>query len=117
MATGLPVATYRPIPGHGMRSAATLAQAGVSTWIRQPRALGPTLARLMDGDLGERQRSAAAPMLRADPAEVVARLARPSRNNHVRHDGYVRSWGSPRDWRSIHVDHPRVAIAEEGRQS
>jgi UDP-N-acetylglucosamine:LPS N-acetylglucosamine transferase len=79
MATGLPVATYRPIPGHGQVSAATLAKAGVSTWIRSRHSLGPTLVRLLDGDLGAAQRSAAAPMFRADPADVVARLASPQR--------------------------------------
>jgi UDP-N-acetylglucosamine:LPS N-acetylglucosamine transferase len=116
MASGLPVATYRPIPGHGMRSAASLAQAGVSSWIRQPSALGATLLRLMDGDLGQRQRLAAAPMLSADPAEVVARLARPTGVNHVAHPGgHPRSWGYRRDWRSAHVDNPKIAVGEEGQ--
>jgi UDP-N-acetylglucosamine:LPS N-acetylglucosamine transferase len=77
MASGLPVATYRPIPGHGMRAAATLHRAGLSIWIRHPGALAPALKDLMAGELGERQRVAAGPMLRADPAELVARLARP----------------------------------------
>jgi UDP-N-acetylglucosamine:LPS N-acetylglucosamine transferase len=90
MATGLPVATYRPIPGHGHISAATLEQAGVSTWIRRPSALRPTLLRLLDGDLGGAQRSAAAPMLQADPAEVVDRLARPRRPDRARE----RAWSA-----------------------
>jgi processive 1,2-diacylglycerol beta-glucosyltransferase len=91
MATGLPVATYRPIPGHGYISAATLEQAGVSTWIRRPSALRPTLLRLLEGDLGGAQRQAAAPMLRADPAEVVARLANPKAFGRLR----------DRDWSMI----------------
>jgi UDP-N-acetylglucosamine:LPS N-acetylglucosamine transferase len=79
MATGLPVATYRPIPGHGQVSAAALERARVSTWIRTRAALGPTLERLLDGDLGAAQRSAAATMFRVDPADLVARLAGPDR--------------------------------------
>jgi UDP-N-acetylglucosamine:LPS N-acetylglucosamine transferase len=78
MACGLPIATYRPIPGHGIRAAASMEQAGLSTWIRSPAALRPMLNRLVAGDLAQRQRMAAAPMLRADPAEIVARLARPT---------------------------------------
>jgi UDP-N-acetylglucosamine:LPS N-acetylglucosamine transferase len=106
MATGLPVATYRPIPGHGTRAAATLAQAGVSQWIRRYSDLAPALTRLMAGDLGERQRLAAAPMLRADPADVVARLASPA-------PSVPRSWRYARDWRSIDVDSSKIGAAEE----
>ncbi|HEY7224772.1 MAG TPA: UDP-N-acetylglucosamine--LPS N-acetylglucosamine transferase [Micromonosporaceae bacterium] len=109
MATGLPIATYRPIPGHGTRSAATLEQAGVSRWIRHPGALRPTLVRLMDGDLGDRQRTAAAPMLGADPAEVVAQLARPTVNgSHL----VPRSWASRREWRSMDVESPTIVAGE-----
>jgi UDP-N-acetylglucosamine:LPS N-acetylglucosamine transferase len=103
MATGLPVATYRPIPGHGARAAASMAQAKVSTWIRSRAELGPTLLRLMDGDLGEQQRVAAAPMLGADPAALVASLATPPRR-----------WSHARDWRSIDVDRSRIGVGEGG---
>jgi UDP-N-acetylglucosamine:LPS N-acetylglucosamine transferase len=109
MASGLPIATYRPIPGHGVRSAATLDQAGVSTWVRHPNELRPTLVRLLDGDLGERQRSAAAPMLRADPAEIVARLAGP----HAVPRTAPRSWRFRRDWRSANAQKAKIA---EGRR-
>jgi len=109
MATGLPVATYRPIPGHGTRAAATLAQAGVSVWIRSPAALRPALQSLMTGDLGARQRAAAAPMLQADPAELVARIARP---------WFPRSPGRPRSyWRAADTPNlptPTVALRESG---
>jgi len=108
MASGLPIATYRPIPGHGTRSAATLDQAAVSTWVRHPNDLRPTLVRLLDGDLGERQRSAAAPMLRADPADIVARLARPQSAPPAP----PRAWRW-RDWRSTNVDKQKIA---EGRR-
>jgi UDP-N-acetylglucosamine:LPS N-acetylglucosamine transferase len=111
MATGLPVATYRPIPGHGMVSAATLEKAGVSTWIRSRRDLGPTLLRLLDGDLGVAERSAAAGMLRADPADIVAQLATPSRA--------PREASSPRrlGWRTVneHGSKSVVGADETGR--
>jgi hypothetical protein len=64
-----------------MVSAATLERAGVSTWIRSRRDLGSTLVQLLDGDRGRAQRAAAAPMLRADPAALVAHLASPSRES------------------------------------
>src|SRR5690606_22231601 len=94
MATGLPVATYRPIPGHGHVSAVTLERAGASTWIRTRHALGPTLSRLLDGELGAAQRSAAAPMLRADPADLVARLATPQRLSEAGAPARTRDWSS-----------------------
>jgi processive 1,2-diacylglycerol beta-glucosyltransferase len=75
MACGLPVATYRPIPGHGRLSAAALAQAGVSTWVRDAEDLAPVLTELMHGERGERQRSAARVMFRDDAAHHVAEMA------------------------------------------
>jgi processive 1,2-diacylglycerol beta-glucosyltransferase len=107
MATGLPVATYRPIPGHGHISAATLEQAGVSTWIRRPSALRPTLLRLLDGDLGSAQRLAAAPMLQADPADLVARIARPPGSDRRRE----------RAWPAIDAYRSGRAVAGEHRPS
>lgn len=107
MATGLPVATYRPIPGHGHVSAATLQKAGVSTWVRSRSALGPTLVRLLDGDLGRAQREAAESMLRADPAELVANLAGPLPR---------RPRDRPRAWRSVNAyESKNVVGAAEGR--
>lgn len=108
MATGLPVATYRPIPGHGQVSAATLERAGVSTWIRSRAALGPTLERLLHGDLGPAQRRAAAPMLRADPTDVVAGLAALRRGDRWRE--------RPREWRAINIDRSKNVVgAADGR--
>jgi UDP-N-acetylglucosamine:LPS N-acetylglucosamine transferase len=108
MATGLPVATYRPIPGHGMRSAATLARAGVSAWVRSPAHLRPTLVRLLGGDLGDQQRRAVEPMLRADPAELVTRLARPPARDRPARSG--RPGRPPREW--TRIDRAKVAVAE-----
>ena len=104
MASGLPVATYRPIPGHGMRAAATLAHAGISTWIRHPGELAPTLRELLGGTLREQQRRAAEPMLRADPAALVARLARPQSHPP----------GRRREWRTRDTaDRPRPLLVVE----
>jgi processive 1,2-diacylglycerol beta-glucosyltransferase len=74
MASGLPVATYRPIPGHGELSAAALSDAGVSMWIRGPDALGRGLTQLMESDR-DRQATAAQVMFRRDAAMSVARIA------------------------------------------
>jgi len=76
MASGVPVATYRPIPGHGRANAATMSRAGVATWIRRRADLAPTLLRLAEGPLGGRQRAAGLALFRTDPAQVVAAVAR-----------------------------------------
>lgn len=75
MACGLPVATYRPIPGHGKANAATMAEAGVASWVRRRDALGPILAELADGQRGLRQREAGLALFESDPAAVVAAIA------------------------------------------
>lgn len=56
-AAGLPVASYRCIPGHGLTNAAALAEAGVASWIRSPDHLGSVVSSLVGGPLGERQRA------------------------------------------------------------
>lgn len=76
MACGVPVATYRPIAGHGTANAATMAQAGVARWVRTRQALGPTLVELADGGSGLDQCQAALALFEADPATVVADLAK-----------------------------------------
>ena len=42
--SGLPVVTYRSIPGHGLTNAAALDEAGVARWVRQPGDLAAALA-------------------------------------------------------------------------
>ncbi|MGW5256365.1 MGDG synthase family glycosyltransferase [Streptomyces sp. NPDC004012] len=56
-ASGLPVASYRCIPGHGLTNAAALDEAGVAVWIRDPADLKAVLCDLIDGPLGARQRA------------------------------------------------------------
>ncbi|MFG2043473.1 glycosyltransferase [Dactylosporangium sp. NPDC048998] len=75
MACGLPVLTYRPIPGHGKASAATMAEAGVATLVRSRAELGPALAELLDGERGRRQRDAGLALFGSDPAAVIADVA------------------------------------------
>jgi processive 1,2-diacylglycerol beta-glucosyltransferase len=76
MSSGLPVVTYRPIAGHGKLNAATMAAAGVATWVRQPEALAASLAGAVDGVRGERQREASRALFELDPAAVIADAAK-----------------------------------------
>ncbi|MET8612560.1 glycosyltransferase [Streptomyces misionensis] len=80
-AAGLPVASYRCIPGHGQTNAAALEEAGVAAWIRDPGQLAPVVAELAQGARGLRQRAAALALF-ADagcgPAAEIARIARRS---------------------------------------
>ncbi|MFG2780539.1 glycosyltransferase [Streptomyces prunicolor] len=57
-ATGLPVASYGCIPGHGLTNAAALDEAGVAAWIRDPAQLEYVLGELIDGPRGLVQREA-----------------------------------------------------------
>ncbi|MET7571121.1 UDP-N-acetylglucosamine--N-acetylglucosamine transferase [Streptomyces sp. NPDC005492] len=57
-ATGLPVASYGCIPGHGLTNAAALDEAGVAAWIRKPDQLKVVLGELIDGPRGLLQREA-----------------------------------------------------------
>ncbi|MEV6483745.1 UDP-N-acetylglucosamine--N-acetylglucosamine transferase [Streptomyces sp. NPDC051576] len=57
-ATGLPVASYGCIPGHGLTNAAALDAAGVAAWIREPAQLKVVLGELIDGARGLLQREA-----------------------------------------------------------
>lgn len=79
-ATGLPVASYRCIPGHGLTNAAALDEAGVAAWIRDPADLRGVLCDLVDGPLGLRQREAGlalfAQSLHDGPAAEIARVHR-----------------------------------------
>ncbi|MBC3841867.1 glycosyltransferase [Streptacidiphilus sp. 4-A2] len=43
VAAGLPVVTYRSIPGHGLTNAAALDEAGVARWVRNQSDLGEAL--------------------------------------------------------------------------
>ncbi|WP_238009441.1 glycosyltransferase [Dactylosporangium sp. AC04546] len=82
MACGLPVLTYRPLPGHGKASAATMAEAGVTTLVRGPDELRRALTEVVVGEGGRRAREAVAALFAADPATGIADIAaaeRPTR--------------------------------------
>lgn len=74
MACGLPVVTYRPIPGHGTANAATMHAAGVVRWVRRPDALRAALAAAIDGTTP--QREAAQALFDADPTTVIVDLVK-----------------------------------------
>jgi UDP-N-acetylglucosamine:LPS N-acetylglucosamine transferase len=76
MACGVPVLTYRPIPGHGTANAAAMARAGVSRWVRDRAGLGPALVELVDGDGGRAQCAEGLVLFESDPATAVADLAK-----------------------------------------
>ncbi|GGJ62927.1 MGDG synthase family glycosyltransferase [Streptomyces brasiliensis] len=75
-ATGLPVASYRCIPGHGRANAQALQEAGLATWIRTPEELGPVLTELLHGPRGIAQRAAGIALHRSAPGPVPAIAAR-----------------------------------------
>ncbi|MET7992296.1 glycosyltransferase [Amycolatopsis sp. NPDC005232] len=51
LATGLPVLTYRCLPGHGRANAAVLDQEGTVPWVRTPDALGPAVRAALAGEI------------------------------------------------------------------
>jgi UDP-N-acetylglucosamine:LPS N-acetylglucosamine transferase len=75
-ATGLPVASYRCIPGHGQTNAAALDEAGLAAWIREPADLGPILAEVLHGPRGQVQRETGLELHRSAPGPVAAITAR-----------------------------------------
>ncbi|MFI6133523.1 glycosyltransferase [Micromonospora sp. NPDC051141] len=48
LAAGVPVVTYRPLPGHGRANADVLARSGLTRWAGSPEQLGPVLAAVLD---------------------------------------------------------------------
>ncbi|MDF3294040.1 MGDG synthase family glycosyltransferase [Streptomyces silvisoli] len=81
-ASGLPVASYGCIPGHGRTNAAALDEAGLAVWIRSREDLKPVLGELLEGPLGRAQRAAGQALFHDDPvagpvAEILAAAADP----------------------------------------
>ncbi|WP_411152694.1 MGDG synthase family glycosyltransferase [Streptomyces sp. A30] len=76
-ASGLPVASYRCIPGHGQTNAAALQDAGLAAWIREPAHLTPVLTALLHGPLGRQQRVRGLELLRQaqGAAQAIAAAA------------------------------------------
>ncbi|MFK0043535.1 glycosyltransferase [Streptomyces sp. NPDC090741] len=67
-ASGLPVVSYRCIPGHGAANPAALDEAGVALWIRDAAGLPAALEDLMEGRAGIRHRASGLSLFPADPA-------------------------------------------------
>lgn len=78
LASGLPVATYGCIAGHGRANAEALETAGLAIWVHDADHLGDALTELLDGPRGERQRVAGLALfdIVPGPADVIARAAR-----------------------------------------
>ncbi|MFE3502475.1 glycosyltransferase [Kitasatospora sp. NPDC059160] len=76
-ACGLPVVSYRCIPGHGLTNAAALDQAGLAPWVRDPAELAAVLTAMVDGPTGRRYREAGLALHRdaSGPAEAIAAIA------------------------------------------
>jgi hypothetical protein len=74
-AAGLPVASYRCIPGHGPANAAALDEAGVAVWIQDAAELRDVLRDLIGGPRGLLQREAGLALFAAGrgPADAIAR--------------------------------------------
>ncbi|MEU2365159.1 glycosyltransferase [Streptomyces noursei] len=75
-ASGLPVASYRCIPGHGRTNARALEEAGLAAWIRTTEGLRPVLTELLHGPRGTAQREAGIALHRAASGPVPAIAAR-----------------------------------------
>ncbi|GAA3806429.1 hypothetical protein GCM10022403_045600 [Streptomyces coacervatus] len=78
-AAGLPVASFRCIPGHGPANAAALDEAGVAAWIQDPAQLKDVLHDLIGGPRGLLQREAGLALFAAagrGPADAIARACR-----------------------------------------
>jgi UDP-N-acetylglucosamine:LPS N-acetylglucosamine transferase len=71
LAAGLPVLSYRCLPGHGSTNAAALEQAGWATWAQRPE----TLAAMLAGALSPQPPRLPAPA--PDPAAIIESMVRP----------------------------------------
>jgi hypothetical protein len=69
---GVPVLSYRCIPGHGRTNAAALSEAGLARWVHNPADLATSLHELTAGLAGRRQIEAGLALEQTDPADVLA---------------------------------------------
>ncbi|HUB70342.1 MAG TPA: hypothetical protein VL984_07960 [Acidimicrobiales bacterium] len=75
LASGLPVVSFQPIPGHGRKSAEVMAAAGISRYARDGAQLAGYARELaLPGRARARQLRAAAGLFTADAAALVAQL-------------------------------------------
>jgi len=69
LACGVPVVTYRPIPGHGRANASVLARSGLTRWVPDRDQPGPVLTTLTGDPRSERGARVPGRPVRVDPAE------------------------------------------------
>jgi UDP-N-acetylglucosamine:LPS N-acetylglucosamine transferase len=75
-ATGVPIVSYRPIPGHGRDNIASMSRAGVTTVPADDAELVAAVARLArPGPERSAQLTASAALFSADPVEPILELA------------------------------------------
>lgn len=82
-ASGLPVISYRCIPGHGRTNAAALDEARLAPWVREAENLAPALADVLSGPIADRRRVAGL-ALNAPPQDVVTVIAATVSSNDIR---------------------------------
>jgi UDP-N-acetylglucosamine:LPS N-acetylglucosamine transferase len=71
MASGVPVVSYRCLPGHGVTNAAALDEAGLAVWIRDHAALAPALrAALASGPVPDAPVTVTGAAVTGGPAPV-----------------------------------------------
>lgn len=75
-AAGLPVVSFRPIPGHGRQNAIDMDRAGVAAFVAGTGELSEVLDHVVSG--GGHMATLGRAMFRGDAAEDVARVARTS---------------------------------------
>lgn len=74
-AAGVPVVTYRPIPGHGRENALDMERAGVAAFARTTAELKPALDNAAFGVGGRRMVAAGRALFAGDPVDEVLELA------------------------------------------
>ncbi|WP_280714518.1 glycosyltransferase [Kitasatospora sp. MAP5-34] len=85
MASGVPVVSYRCLPGHGVTNAEALDEAGLAVWIRDLAELAPALTTALASSpdpapwaLDEAGSGSAASAVPSSPDRVIADLAGPT---------------------------------------
>ena len=71
MAAGVPVVTYRPIPGHGRTNAATLSEAGVTRYVTRAEDLAGALTAIIAGTEGRDQVARGRALFQDDPVSAI----------------------------------------------
>jgi len=78
MTSGVPVISYRCLPGHGVGNAAVLRRIGLSAWPQSRDGLAAALRAALHGDLRQRQRRAYRRLVQArDAADLICEAAAP----------------------------------------